>query len=51
LQRYPAVYKGLALARWLQHLEALRVRLEAWPATVAYPFDLGQVPQLLDETG
>ena len=44
LQRYPAVYKGLQLAAWLERLEALLESLETLPSPAAYRFDPRQVP-------
>lgn len=47
LQRYPAVYKGLHLAAWLERLETLLEYLETLPSPTAYQFDPQQVPRLV----
>jgi predicted metal-dependent hydrolase len=47
LQRYPAVYKGLQLAAWLERLEALLGYLETLPDPAAYHFEPAQVPCLV----
>jgi predicted metal-dependent hydrolase len=47
LQRYPAVYKGLALAPFVEHLTVLLRHLQALPDLTAYQFDAAQVPRLL----
>jgi hypothetical protein len=47
LQRYPAVYKGLSLAAWLERLETLLEYLETLPSPTAYQFDPRQVPRLV----
>ena len=47
LQRYPAVYQGLALAVWLERLEMLRQHLDTLPGPTAYQFDPRHVPHLL----
>ncbi|HEY5864212.1 MAG TPA: hypothetical protein VI542_01455 [Candidatus Tectomicrobia bacterium] len=47
LQRYPAVYRGLPLAAWLEGLEVLRQHLETLPGPTAYQFDPRHVPPLL----
>jgi len=48
LQRYPAVYQGLALAAWLERLETLLEQLEALSDPRAYQFDPRHVPHLLN---
>ena len=48
LQPYPAVYKGLPLAVWLQRLAALLASLEALPSPTAYQFDPRYVPHMLN---
>lgn len=47
LQRYPAVYKGLPLAAWLERLEILLEYLETLPSPRAYRFDPQHVPHLV----
>ena len=47
LQRYPAVYKGLHLAAWLQRLETLLEYLDTLPSPTAYQFNPAQVPPLV----
>ena len=47
VQRYPAVYKGLPLAAWVERLEMLLTSLEALPSPTAYQFDPQQVPDIL----
>jgi uncharacterized protein len=48
LQRYPAVYKGLDLAAWLERLETLLEQLETLSDPQAYQFDPRHVPHLLN---
>jgi hypothetical protein len=48
LQRYPAVYKGLDLAAWLERLETLLVHLETLSDPRTYQFDPRHVPHLLN---
>ena len=48
LQRYPAVYKGLPLAAWLERLETLLQYLETLPNATAYQFDPRYVPHVLN---
>ena len=48
LQRYPAVYKGLPLAVWLERLETLLEHLETLPNPTAYQFDPMHVPRVLN---
>ena len=48
LQRYPAVYKGLPLAAWLERLETLLQYLETLPNPTAYQFDTRHVPHVLN---
>jgi uncharacterized protein len=48
LQRYPAVYKGLNLAAWLERLETLLEQLETLSDPKAYQFDPRHVPHLLN---
>jgi uncharacterized protein len=48
LQRYPAVYKGLPLAAWLERLETLLTHLETLPNPMAYQFDPRHVPHVLN---
>jgi uncharacterized protein len=47
LQRYPAVYKGLPLAAWLQRLAALLESLDTLPGPTAYQFDPTHVPPIV----
>ncbi len=47
VQRYPAVYKGLHLAAWLERLETLLEQLETLPNPTAYQFDPRHVPHVL----
>ena len=47
-QRYPAVYKGLELAAWLERLETLLEQLETLSDPKAYQFDSRHVPHLLN---
>jgi uncharacterized protein len=47
LQRYPAVYKGLPLAAWLQRLATLLEYLNTLPGPTAYQFDPTQVPPIV----
>ena len=48
LQRYPAVYKGLPLAAWLERLELLLEHLETLPSPTVYQFDPRHVPHILN---
>ena len=48
LQCYPAVYKGLDLAIWLERLETLLEQLETLSNPQAYQFDPRHVPHLLN---
>jgi len=48
LQRYPAVYKGLPLAAWLEGLETLLQYLETLSNPTAYQFDPRHVPHVLN---
>ena len=47
LQRYPAVYKGLSLAAWLERLEKLLEHLETLSSPTVYQFDPRHVPHIL----
>jgi hypothetical protein len=47
LRRYPAVYQGVAVARFRAHLEGLLATLEALADPSTYQFDPARVPRLL----
>jgi uncharacterized protein len=47
LQRYPANYKGLTLARFLAEVVSLLHHLHTLPHATQYQFDPAQVPRLL----
>jgi hypothetical protein len=48
LQRYPAIYKGVAVARLQAQLESLLATLDALPNPATYQFDPSHVPRLVE---